>query len=51
LYKQADMGFAAEAGFYLGGERGRFTQKKSVTLHPWATFFQEKNLLKAQYVL
>jgi hypothetical protein len=36
------MGFAAEAGFFLGGERGRFTQKKGVTLHPQATDFQEK---------
>jgi hypothetical protein len=28
LYKQANIGFAAEAVFFLGGERGRFAQKK-----------------------
>ncbi len=43
--------FAAEAGFFWGGERGRFAQKKGVTLHPWATDFREKNPLQAQYVL
>jgi hypothetical protein len=42
LYKQADMGFAAEAGFFLGGGRGRFAQKKGVTLHPQAMDFREK---------
>jgi hypothetical protein len=42
LYKQADMGFAAEAGFLGGGERGRFAQKKGVTLHPQAMDFREK---------
>ena len=42
LYKQADMGFAAEAGLFLGGERVRFAPKKDVTLHPRATDFQEK---------
>jgi hypothetical protein len=36
------MGFAAKAGFFWGGERGRFTQKKSVTLHPRVSDFQEK---------
>ena len=36
------MGFIAEAGFFGGGERGHFTQKKGVTLHPWATDFREK---------
>ncbi len=36
------MGFAAEAGFFLGGERGRFAQKKGVTLHLQVTDFQEK---------
>ena len=51
LYKQADMGFAAEAGFFLGGERERFAQKKGAKLHPRATVFEKKNLLKAQYIL
>jgi hypothetical protein len=51
LYKQADMGFAAEAGFFLGGGRGRFAPKKGVTFHPQATDFQEKNPPQAQYVL
>jgi hypothetical protein len=37
LYKEADMGFAAEAIFFRGGERGRFAQKKGVTLLPRAT--------------
>jgi hypothetical protein len=32
LYKQANIGFAAEAVFFGGGERGRFAQKKGVTL-------------------
>ncbi len=41
LYKQADMGFAAKAGFF-GGERGCFAQKKGVTLHPGATDFREE---------
>ncbi len=46
LYKKADMGFAAEAGFFGGGgERGRSAQKKDVTLHPRATDFQEKKIL------
>jgi hypothetical protein len=45
------MGFAAEAGFFWGGERGCFTQKKGVTLHPQVTDFREKNLPQAQYVL
>jgi hypothetical protein len=39
LYKQADMGFAAEAGLFLGGERVRFAPKKDVTLHPQAMDF------------
>jgi hypothetical protein len=51
LYEQADMGFAAEAGFFSAGERGCFAQKKGVTLHRQAMFFREKNLPKAQYVL
>ncbi len=42
MYKEADMGFAAEASFLGGRERGRFAQKKGVTLHPQATDFQEK---------
>ncbi len=43
LYKQANIGFAAEAGFFWGGERGRFAQKKGVTLLPRAiTDFWEK---------
>ncbi len=47
LYKQANMGFAAEAGFFLGGGgRGRFAQKKGVTLHPRATDFREKKILR-----
>jgi hypothetical protein len=28
LYKQADMGFAAEAGLFWGEERGHFATKK-----------------------
>jgi hypothetical protein len=28
--------------FFLGGERGRFTPKKGVMLHPQVTDFQEK---------
>jgi hypothetical protein len=45
------MGFAAEARFFFGGERGHFAQNKGVMLHPQATDFQEKNHLQAQYVL
>ncbi len=51
LYKQTDMGFAAEAGFFLRGERGRFAQKKGETLHLQVTDFREKNPPQAQYVL
>jgi hypothetical protein len=36
------MGFAAEAGFFLGGERGRFAPQKGVTLHPQVMDFREK---------
>jgi hypothetical protein len=36
------MGFPAKAGFFEGGERGRFAQKKGVTLHPQVTDFREK---------
>ncbi len=36
------MGFAAEAGIFMGGGRGRFAQKKGVMLHPQATNFREK---------
>ncbi len=43
LYKQANMGFAAEAGFFLGGERGVLPKIKGVTLHLRATDFWEKN--------
>ena len=46
LYKQADMGFAAEAGLFFGGERGHFAPKKGVMLHPRATDFQEKKILR-----
>ncbi len=42
LYKQANIGFAAEAVFFRGGERGRFAPKKGVTLYPRATDFWEK---------
>jgi hypothetical protein len=42
LYKQVDIGFADEAGFFLVGERGRFAKKKGVTLLPRATDFREK---------
>jgi hypothetical protein len=45
------MGFAAEAGFFGGGERGRFAPKKGVMLHLQAKDFQEKNPPQAQYVL
>jgi hypothetical protein len=51
LYKQTNMGFAAEADFYWGGGRGRFAHKKGVTLHPQVTDFGEKNPPQAQYVL
>jgi hypothetical protein len=41
------MGFAAEAGFFWGGgKRERFAPKKGVTLHPQATDFQEKKILR-----
>ncbi len=36
------MGFAAEAGLFFWGGRGRFAPKKGVTLHPRATDFREK---------
>ncbi len=36
---------------YFWGGRGRFSQKKGVTFHPWAKYFQEKNPLHVQYVL
>jgi hypothetical protein len=36
------MGFTAEAGFFLRGERGRFAKKKGVMLNPRATDFREK---------
>ncbi len=39
LYKQANIGFAAEAVFFLGGGKGRFAQKKGVMLLPRATDF------------
>jgi hypothetical protein len=42
------MGFAAEAVFLGGGERGRFAPKKGVTLLPRATDFQEKKSPQAQ---
>ncbi len=42
LYIQANIGFAAEAVFFWGGGRGRFAQRKGVTLLPRATDFWEK---------
>ncbi len=42
LYKQADMGCAAEAGFFWGGGRERFAPQKGVTLHPRVMDFREK---------
>ncbi len=42
MYKQADIGFTAEAVFFWGGERGRFAPKKGVTLLLRATDFREK---------
>ncbi len=42
MYKQANIGFAAEAVFFWEGERGRFAQKKGVTFLPRATNFREK---------
>jgi hypothetical protein len=42
LYKQADIGFAAEAVFLGRGRRGRFAPKKGVMLLPRATDFREK---------
>jgi hypothetical protein len=41
LYKKANMGFDAEAGFFWGGGRGHFSTKKDVTLHPQAMDLQE----------
>ena len=40
----AGYGFPRKKGslFWAGGERGRFAQKRGVTLHPRATDFQEK---------
>jgi hypothetical protein len=35
------MGFASEACFLGGGERGRFAPKKGVTLHPQVKDFRE----------
>ncbi len=35
------MGFAAEADFFWGEERGRFAPKKGVMLFPRATDFRE----------
>jgi hypothetical protein len=46
LYKQANMGIADEAGFFGWGARGRFSQKKGVTLHPRAMDFREKKILR-----
>ncbi len=51
LYKQADMGFAAEAGFFWGGEGGVSPKKKGVTLNPQAIDFNKKKTLQAQYIL
>ncbi len=45
LYKQADMGFAAEAVFFFGGGKGVFHPKKGVTLHLRATDFREIKIL------
>ncbi len=46
LYKQANIGFAAERFFFGGGERGRFDQKKGVTLLPQAIVrISEKKIL------
>ncbi len=42
MYKQANISFAAEAVFFVGGGKGSFAQKKGVTLLPRATDFQEK---------
>ncbi len=36
------MGFAAKAGLFFLGERGRFAPKEFVTLHLRATDFREK---------
>ncbi len=46
LYKQANIGFAAEAVFLGGGERGRFAQKKGVTLLPQDRPISEKKILR-----
>jgi hypothetical protein len=40
------MGFAADAGFFGGGGKGAFHPKKGITLHPKATDFQEKKILR-----
>ncbi len=40
--------FREKGSFGGGGERGRFAQKKGVTLHPRATDFQKKNPPQAQ---
>ncbi len=46
LYKQANMGFTAEAGFFLGGGKGAFCPKKGVTLRLQAMDFREKKILR-----
>ncbi len=46
LYKQANIGFAAEAVFFWGGGRGRFAQKKGVTLLPRDRPISEKKNLR-----
>ncbi len=51
LYKQTDMGFAAEAGFFGGGKGAVFPPQKGVMLHPQVTDFREKTPPQAQYVL
>jgi hypothetical protein len=52
LYKQANMGFAAEAGFFLGGGKGAFHPKKGCNA-PSASygFPTKKNPPQAQYIL
>ncbi len=52
LYKQADMGFAAEAGFFWGGGKGVFCPKKGCnTPSTGYGFPRKKNPPQPQYVL
>jgi hypothetical protein len=47
LYKQADMGFAAEAGFFLGGGKGAFRPKKGCNAPSAGYVFSRKKSSKS----